>query len=418
MFKKGEWILKLLQINAVNGVKSTGTITIEIANHLNKKNHEVFIAYSKGKNYDNGFLISNVFEKKIHALLSRLTGKQAYFSKNGTKRLLKYIERMDPDIIHLHNLHSNYINLGLLLNYISENDIPTVITLHDCWFYTGKCTHYTLDECYKWQEQCGNCPRLHKDNNSWFFDFTTQMLKDKENWFNNIPRLAVIGVSDWITNEAKKSILSSAKIIQRIYNWIDMDIFKPVSYDKIERKLELDNKFIILGIASGWSDKKGLEDFISLSKLINKNTRIVLVGKINNKINLPQNIIHIDETDNMDQLAQYYSMADVFLNLSMEESFGKVTAEALACGTPVIVYNSTANPELVGDRCGYVCEPNNIKSVLKSINKIRSKERNYFKNSCIKFARDNFEMSDRINDYINLYKELIGYKGEKSADYN
>ncbi len=404
--------MKVLQINAVNGIRSTGRATTEIAEYLNGNGHKSYIAYSDGPPYYRGFQIGTTIEKKAHALLSRIFGKQAYYSKYGTYKLLEYMDQIRPDVVHLGNLHSNYINLEMLLDYLAINDIPTVLTLHDCWFYTGKCTHYSVDKCGKWQDKCGVCPRLKKDNKSWFFDRTSKMLQDKKEWFSRIPRLAVVGVSDWITNEARKSILSSSRVITRIYNWIDLAQFRPVVYESKKRELGIDGKFIILGVASGWSDAKGLSGFMELAKKINNDEVIVIVGNIEKDIELSNNIIHINETHDIDELVTIYSMADVLLNLSLEESFGKVTAEALACGTPVITNNSTANPELIGESCGYIVGGKSLNEITEKIKKIKKDSKMYYSGNCIRFATDNFGKNERIKDYLGLYHSIIDIKGE------
>lgn len=399
--------MKVLQVNAVSGIRSTGRIVVEIADYLNNNGHKGYVAYSDGTPYEPGYKIGSNIEIKLHGLFSRIFGTQAYFSTIGTKNLLNYMENIKPDIIHLHNLHGNYINLELILKYVTKNDIPTVITLHDCWFYTGKCTHYTIDNCYKWKVECGNCPRLKKDNKSWFFDRTRKVNRDKKEWFSNVPRLAVIGVSDWITNEARESLLSSAKIITKIYNWIDLDIFKAVNTDGLRKKLHLGNKFVILGVASRWSDAKGLDKFIELANVIPKDMAIILVGNISKNVELPINIIHIKETHEINELVKYYSMADVFLNLSTEETFGKVTAEALACGTPAITIDSTANPEIVGEGCGYVLKDKDVFSILECIEYIRVEGKENYRKNCIEHARSNFLKNNRIQDHIKLYEKLI-----------
>lgn len=398
--------MKIIQINAVNGLRSTGRTSVELADYLNDGGHDCYIAYSTGLPYYKGFKIGNPIDTKFHGLFSRLSGKQSYFSKNATQELLDYIEKINPDIVHLRNLHANYINLEMLLKFLTFKDIATVLTLHDCWFYTGKCTHYTIDECDNWKSGCGNCPRLKKDNPSWFFDRTITMFKDKKELFNKIPRLAVVGVSDWITNEAEDSLLKSANILTRIYNWIDLEVFKPRKNNTKRNKLQLNDKFIILGVASGWSNSKGLDKFIELSKIINNDMKIVLIGNVDEEYELPNTIFHMKETHNVTELVDYYSAADVLLNLSPEETFGKVTAESLACGTPTITLNSTANPELIGERCGYVVE-NDINEVHDKIVKVKNNGKSFYSKSCINFAKSKFKKEDRINDYINLYKLLI-----------
>lgn len=395
--------MKILHINSVSKTGSTGRICEEISSYLNDHKHEGHIAYSVGDSFEKGYKIGTSLDSKIHSLFSRITGKQAYFSKYSTKKLLNYIEDLNPDVIHLHNLHANYINLPILLEFLSLKDIPTVITLHDCWFFTGKCTHYTQDNCYKWKTNCGKCPRLKKDNPSWFFDQTSNLHKDKKMLFNNIPRLAVIGVSDWIVNEAQQSFLSSANHMTRIYNWIDCDIFKPNDSKMLREKYSLTDAFLILGVASNWSENKGLDKFIRLANVLPKETKIVIVGNIPVDIVLPENIIHIQEIHQTQDLVDWYSAADLFMNLSLEETFGKVTGEALACGTPAIVPNSTANPELIGEGCGYVVEDLSINTLLKTLSIVQKDGKNYYSKQCRDFAEKYFDKKERIEDHIEVY---------------
>lgn len=404
--------MKILQINSVSNFGSTGRTAKEISDYCLKLGHISVIAYSTGEPVNDGYKIGFTLEKKMHAFLSRLTGLQGYFSKISTNNLIQFIKEFNPDVIRLGNLHSNFINIPRLLTFISQNDIPTVITLDDCFFYTGKCCHYTVDGCLKWKSGCGDCIRLKKDNCSWFFDRTNKMWNEKKALYESIPRLAVVGVSDWITKEASSSILSSAKYIQRIYNWIDIDLFRQVDTTSLKRKLDLENKFIILGVATEWSASKGLNEFIELSNLIKNNQIIVLVGKIPTEFKLSDNIIQLPITNDVNKLVEYYSMADVFIQLSKEESFGKVTAEALSCGTPVIVYNSTANPELVGEKCGYITKKNNITEVNRYINKIQKLGKNYYSENCRNFAVRLFDKEKNIEEYVKLFNLLIEAKGD------
>ena len=285
--------MKILQINSVYNISSTGRTTYELDEFLTARGHESYVANGENKVAGKDvFYMGTYWDHKLHALLSRLSGLVGYFSTVHTKKLIKNIESISPDILHLRNLHSNFIDIPLLLSYLAKKEISTVITLHDCFFYTGKCTHYTVDNCYKWQNDCGACPRLKKDNKSWFLDRTKKMLADKKQLFGNVKKLAVIGVSDWITNEAKKSILQNALIIERIYNWIDLDVFKP-------EQNSFSPDFIILGVASFWSKDKGLDKFIELASLLSDKMKIVLVGKLNKNIDLPGNVVSVKETNSI-----------------------------------------------------------------------------------------------------------------------
>lgn len=401
--------MRVLNINAVSGLSSTGRICTEIANYLNHNKHEGFIAYSSGIPYYKGYKIGTSVDVKKHGLSSRLFGTQAYFSKGSTRKLLKYVSELKPDVVHLHNLHSNFINLKLLLNYLAVNDIPTVITLHDCWFYTGKCTHYTVDMCYKWQTSCGVCPRLRKDNPSWFFDRTSKMVQDKREWFSKIPRLAVVGVSDWITKEAEKSFLSSAQIVTRIYNWIDLEAFRPINAKVLRQKMKLDDEFVILSVASEWSNAKGFDSLCELANIIPEEMKIVIVGKIDSKFKVPNKIMQIPQTHNVSELAQYYSMADVYLHLSQEETFGKTIAEALSCGTPAVVLNSTACPEIVDESCGIVVKDNQPHTILNAIEKIQKNGKHFYTESSVERVRELFNANTNMSELLKLYQKLISY---------
>ena len=241
-------------------------------------------------------------------------------------------------------------------------------------------------------------------NPSWFFDRSEKIFNDQVKWFTQIPRVAFVGVSNWITSEAKQSKVTDSSHVQTIYNWVDLDTFHPVDDPTLKEKMNIQNKFIILGVASSWNNNKGLDKFIELSNSLKDDECILLVGRVNESIDLPKNIINIPETHDSAELVEYYSSTDVFVNLSLEESFGKVSAEALACGTPVITNNSTANPEIVGEGCGYIVDT--FDDIREKINLIKTHGKNYYSKSCVQFAHDNFDSRERLNDYLKLYELL------------
>lgn len=399
--------MKILQINAIYGGGSTGRTAKELDEALKQAGHESFIAVPESDlDEPNIYLIGTRLDHKIHAFFSRVFGLQGYFSFGATKRLIKHIETIKPDIVHLRNLHANYVHIPLLLKYLAKKDIVTVITLHDCFLFTGKCTHYTTQGCYKWQDGCHNCPKLKADNKSWFFDHTKKLWKDKKDLFGNIPRLAVVGVSDWITNEAKRSFLKSAKIIKRIYNWIDLSIFYPREYKS--------NEFTVLFISAGWvPDSQKFKDVLALSELLEDKARILLAGNIDSSIKLPKNITSLGYIKNTNDLANLYSQIDVYVHLSTEDTFGKVVAEAMACGAPAIVYNSTALPELVSNGCGYVVPAGELSQIYTAITEIIKNGKSAFNSACLKNVRKNFSKEKNINEYLELYQNLCSNNGDK-----
>lgn len=403
--------MRIVIINAVYKIMSTGRTYFELHDYLCSLGHECKIIYGQNKeDYEDAIYLGNYFDHKLHALLSRLTGKVGCYSSNSTKKLLKLLDEYKPDIVHLGNLHSNFINIEILLKYLGEKNIKTTLTLHDCFFYTGGCVHYTLNNCFKWQKRCYEC-QFYRKQGSWFFDRTNYLFNKKENGFKNIEKLGVIGVSDWISDEARKSVvLKNAKIIKRVYDWVDLDLFKPINLEEkyIEKKLK--NKFIILGVASKWTLNKGIDEFIKLAKILPSEYVIVLVGKIEKNNILPDNIVNISVTNDINELVRYYNLADVFLQLSKEETFGKVVAEALACGTPAIVYDSTASPELVKDGCGYSIKVDEeINLIFEKIKKVKELGKNYFTSNCRKKALKEFNKNINCSKIVDIWNELKYY---------
>lgn len=400
--------MKVLMINSVCGYGSTGSICVDIATVLEKQGHECYIAYGQGTTtYPKSYKIGTVVENHLHNIGSRITGKQGYFTKTGTHKLITYIKSIDPDVIHLHNLHGNYLNLKILFEYLIEVQKPVVWTLHDCWAFTGKCAHYTDVNCYKWQTACHHCPQLKTYPPSIFFDQSGMLFQDKKEWFTSIKKMTIIPVSNWLAGEVNKSFLKNY-YIKPIYNWVNHEVFKPTVEEVRSQYSIPQNKFIILGVSAGWDiTNNKLKDFIALSKIIPDDMQIVLVGKAVNKKHIPTDIIQIPYVHGATELAKIYSNADVYVHLSTEDTFGKVIAEAMSCGTPAVVYNATACPEIVGDNCGYVVEKRNVKQIMTAIHKIKGNTKAFYSDNCRKHVIENFDYATNINETITIYKDSM-----------
>lgn len=423
--------MKVLIINEVYGVLSTGRTVKEIRDYLIQKGHSCLIACVHGKLNDaegtgglrdqaDFFIIGSPAGRKLHALGSRIFGLQGYFSRGATRKLIQYIGRQKPDIVHLGNVHGNFLHLNLLLKYLASQEFPVVIALHDCWYYTGRCTHYTVNACYQWHDGCKKCPNNRNTPPSWFFDRCSRMWKDKRKYFMKLNKLAVIGVSEWITGQARRSFLKDAFLLKRIYNGIDLGIFKPLEEDDLRKELGLEDKFIILSVASIWGSAKGLKGFLKLAGYLKKEQErrqkenkadreciILLVGAISSGIEIPDNVRSIPATNSAASLARFYNAADVYVSLSREESFGKTIAEALACGTPAITFSYTALPELLGDGCGHIVTDNTLKGVYRKLWEVRSKGKEYYSRYCVDYAREHFSAEDCVVEYINTYEKLL-----------
>lgn len=397
--------MKILMINSVSGFGSTGSISVDIALELENQGHECFIAFGQiSKGYKNGFKIGTKIENNLHNLGSRLLGKQGYFSKQGTKKLLEFIDDYNPDVIHLHNLHGNYLNLELLFNYLNKVQKPIVWTLHDCWAFTGKCAHYTDVACDKWKTECNNCPQLQTYPPSVFFDHSKSMHIDKKKWFTSIENLKIITVSNWLKQQVEMSFLNKYKI-QTIYNWVDHTVFKETLDEDFINTYSLEkDKFTIVLVSAAWyeTDTKW-KDALKLAALCGTEIQILLIGKVADKMIMPQNIIHIPYLNGQTELAKAYSFADAYVHLSTEDTFGLVIAEALSCGTPAIVYNSTACPEIVGEGCGFRVEKRNIKAVYNALMQIKNGDKKRYSSNSREFVKNNFDSSKNINKIIKLY---------------
>lgn len=404
--------MKVVQINAVYGIMSTGRNVMEISNVLTNEGHECLTFYGNhpGNYQGDTRFMGSFLSHKVHALTSRLFADAGKGSIFATRRLVEFLSEYKPDIVHLNNLHGNFIHINKILNYLADNDIATVVHLHDCFFFTGGCMHYTVNNCYKWQTDCNNCRFLSRGKDFIFKNRASRNLKNKIHLFNAIPRLAVCGVSKWTEQEARRSpVFAKAKIITHIYNWIDLNLFKPQSEDSnktTRKRLGIDNQIMLLGVASGWGNAKGLDDFNALARQM-PDAKIVLVGKMPADVKLEPNIISVGATDSVIELARLYSAADVFVHLSREETFGKVVAESLACGTPAVVYDSTALPELIDENTGRVINPGDIETAVQAIHNLRSQP--HIGQSCRKRAELYFDMKKNIQKQIEVYQNLINY---------
>lgn len=397
--------MKILQINSVCGYGSTGRIATDIYKVLNKQGHECLIAYGRGTAPDgiNSIKIGTNFDDYMHVAKTRLLDKHGFGSVKATKEFIKKVKEYNPDVIHLHNIHGYYINIELLFNYLKEINKPVVWTLHDCWAFTGHCAHFDYIGCDKWKDGCTNCPQKNEYPKSLFIDNSKYNYSRKKELFTGIKNMTIVTPSKWLAGLVKESFLKEYNI-KVINNGIDLNVFLPKDKNIFRKKYNLEDKFIILGVSSIWNEKKGLKYFLELSNLIDSNSKIIIVGLNDKQLkNIPQNIIGIKRTNNLEELAEIYSTADVFVNPTLEEVFGLVNLEALACGIPVITFNTGGSVESIDESCGLVVEKCSLKGLSEAINKIQLNK--VLEKSCVNRAHK-FDKYDRFNYYIKLYKKV------------
>lgn len=397
--------MKVLQINAVYGQGSTGTIVCDIEHLCEQSGIECYVASpdSKVREAKRGYVIGNILDHKIHAILSRIHGKQAYYSHIPTRNFLRWIDKIKPDIVHLHNLHSNYINLNMLLKYLVKKDIRTVITLHDCWFLTGGCFHYTAAGCNKWLTNCKNCPKQKEDTPAFFSKQSAKILADRKKYLLAIPHLYITGVSQWMAHESLRTFLKDTPTYV-IPNGIDMDVFKPTLSD-LRKRLGLERKYVILGPASKWLSDINKEVLTQFTELMQPNEVLLLFGvDVQDTLNLPKNVITYGYTKNREELAQLYTMADVFVNCSREDSLSLINVEAQACGTPVVTFDQTGPKETVDEINSFSVTTGDTVMMYEKVSTIKHKGTE--KNENIKFVAGVYEKRKNYSKYINLYQNI------------
>lgn len=399
----------LLQINSVVNSGSTGRIAEEIGQTAIAAGWESYIAYGRNERPSSSKLIRIGNDKniKLHGLQTRLFDRHGLGSKDATTAFIRKVEDIKPDIVHLHNIHGYYINMEVLFLYLKKVNIPVIWTFHDCWPITGHCSYFSFVGCEKWKSQCFECPQKRGYPASYFIDRSRKNFILKKELFNSLSNLTLVPVSQWLSGILKESFLQNYPI-KVINNGINTEVFKPSLSSDFRNKYGLEDKFIMIGVATSWGERKGLKDYIELSKILESEFQIVLVGLNKKQIEqLPNNILGIERTDNVGELADIYSSADLVLNLSYEETFGLTTVEGFACGTPGIVYNATASPELIDVSTGIVVEQGNINKLTEAIYSIKKKGKEYYSEACVNRAYRLYKKEDRYKEYIDLYESLL-----------
>lgn len=399
--------MKVLEINSVCGIRSTGRICTDLADVLKENGHECRIAYGREtvpeKYKDISYQIGTNTDVKLHALKARLFDSAGFGSKKATERLIEKIKEYNPDIIHLHNIHGYYIDIEILFNYLAAEDKPVVWTLHDCWTFTGHCAHFDYIGCKKWKNGCGRCPQKGTYPSSILLDRSKQNWNKKKALFTSVKNMTLVTPSEWLAGLVKQSFLGKYPI-KAIPNGIDLTAFKPTK-SNFREKYGLQNKKVILGVATAWSERKGLNEFKELANLLDEDYKVVLLGLNAEQINdLPQNILGLSATDTLEELSGIYTEADVFVNAGKEETMGLTTVEAMACGTPAAVSNLTAVPEVVTPDGGIVLEKLTAEDIKQGIERVLGTTFNTRKNA------EKYEKKQQYLKYLNLYNEILGAK--------
>ena len=407
--------MRIVQINMMH-TGSTGKIMFGIASSARKDGNAVR-TFSPVYNVRHGRMTKLEIaeheyfgfakENMLNYIFAKLSGIENLGSFLGTLQLINEISKFEPDIVHLHDIHNYTIHLPLLFHYLKKKKIQVIWTLHDCWAFTGRCSHFLINKCEKWKVGCGHCEQIY-EYPRYYLDQTKTNWRLKKQMFTGIQDLVLIAPSKWLSRLTEQSYLGRIGDIYTIENGIDLNVFRPV-YGTIAEKYNIEKKKIILGVAFDWETRKGLDVFVELAQRMNDHYQIMLVGT-NEKVDkkLPDGIVSIHRTYDQYELAEIYSTAAVFVNPTREDNFPTVNIEALACGTPVVTFNTGGSPEILDETCGVVVPCDDIPALEKAIRHV-VEDKPFTAEACRKRA-EKFDMQDKFAEYVQLYHDLYEKK--------
>ena len=410
--------MKIVQINTVCSTGSTGKIAADLYYIAQKAGNTPFIAYGRGTSPKeiNSFKIGNSLDFVQHVLINFFLGKSGFGSKAVTRRFLKWLDEIKPDVLHLHNLHGFYIHVEMLFEYIKIHRIPAVWTLHDCWPLTGQCAHFDYAGCAKWQSACQKCPIYRSSYPySLFRDNSRQNYELKKSAFTGVENMTIVTPSNWLADIVRKSFLKEYPVTI-IPNGINLDIFKPAAPQFANTVFDIATSTfvtvpkIILGVANVWTSRKGLDFFLRLSGLLDSSYNIVLIGvsqKQQKKLQKEYSgrITLLTRTANQHELAEWYRRAHVYMNPTLEDNFPTTNLEAMACGTPVITFNTGGSPESITEKCGIIVEKGNINQLKEAILSL-DKKTEITSLACRERAME-FNREIRFKEYLKLYNNSL-----------
>lgn len=403
--------MKIALINTVVDRGGAGRIVADIHKTIQDAGHSSFIFYGRGEQADDNSIkkFGNGLSVLAHGVGSRIFDAHGLLSRRATLRLIDWLNEFDPDVVHLHNAHGYYLNYPVLFNYLERQSLPLVWTLHDCWAFTGHCAHFEYARCEKWRIGCGNCPQIGEYPSS-LLDRSQANYVKKQKSFTSLTKCRIVAPSEWLKNHIDQSFLKKYQC-QVINNGVDLGVFKPVQEAPFAGDLSRDGKKTILGVASIWNKKKGVEIFAELSHLLHDDERLVIVGKMPKQFRrmFSEGAVLIDRVDSVDTLVRLYSGASVFVNPTFEDTFPTTNLEALACGLPVVTFPAGGSPETVDFRYGAVCLPS-ARDALIAARYFCDLDADIVAEECRAHVVKNFDKWDRFHEYIQVYEELATEK--------
>lgn len=403
--------MKILQINTVyrNG-GSTGRIVYDLQKIHEQNGIESFVAYgykTDSAESENTRFLQSSLRRKWNILKTRLFARHGFYNVTETKRLIRYMDEVNPDVIHLHNIHNHFVNVEMLFDYIKAHDIPVVWTLHDCWSFTGWCAYFDYARCDKWKTGCHHCPSKHDYPSTWFFDRSESNYRKKKEVFGEVRNLTLVTPSQWLADLTRESFLKEYPV-EVIHNGTDTEVFHPVETD-LKSRLGIAGKKMILAIAAKLAKRKGADYLLQIPAKLRDDEVLVMLGLTEGQVqSLPkEKCIGVTYTNSVQELAEYYSAADVFINPTLEDNFPTTNIEALACGTPIVTFKTGGSVEVIDEHTGIVVEQGDLDVMLGAVRKILNNGKEHYQSHCREKSADLYEKERQYMKYVELYRRII-----------
>lgn len=398
--------MRAVQVNSVYNFGSTGRIVADIEAATQNAGHDALIAYGYGESDSSSshFRMQARSSVQLSILQTRLFGHHGFYNQRPTERLVSWLEFVRPDVVHLHNIHGHYLNIERLFGYLKARAPRVIWTLHDCWAFTGHCAYFDYAGCERWKKGCGLCPQRRAYPKSWILDRSRVNYRDKARLFDGVRDMTIVAPSRWLADLVGESFLGG-NAVRVVPNGIDLSVFRPSESDFRARN-RLNDKFILLTVASGFDPRKGLHHLVDLSYQLEPDEVIVVLGvNAEQARSLPGSMVGLPRTNSRIELAEAYSAADVLLNPTVEDNFPTVNLEALACGTPVVTFRTGGSPESVDERTGIVVEQGDVAGLLQAARAVRERGKAYYKSACLDRTRRMYNRDTAYREYIALYEE-------------
>lgn len=420
MFSYRKGLMKILQINTVykNG-GSTGRIAYDLRNIILASGNDAYVAYGyefiplSEEDYEGTYKMCSYPRLQWSKLMTRLFAHHGFYNATETKRLLKWIDKIHPDVIHLHNIHNHYIHVKMLFDYIKQHHIPVVWTLHDCWSFTGWCAYFDMAHCDKWKNGClGYCPSKSDYPITWFSACNERNFRDKKEAFLGVENLTLVTPSQWLADLTRSSFLKDYPV-EVINNGVDTNVFRPLCNTGIREKYGIPKEAkVILALMNMWGKRKGSDYLLELPKHLKNEELLVIVGLKKEQLGIlpKEHCLGISRTDDVQELAALYSEAAVFLNPTLEDNFPTTNIEALSCGTPIVTFQTGGSVESVTPNTGIVVGQGDMKGLLSSIREVCAKGKSFYIDACREKAVRDYNKVEQYVKYIDLYKHVLAKK--------